>query len=417
MLPMKNAATSSPSSFLARLWLPRLLSSPFLAAAFTTGLVVWASIVAVSAFGARGAWRERVLFNSDFLFPAAFYHDLFVDGYGADGFQFSACTFVFPDVAAFFAVRALTGSTPAALVPWAGLLFVLLAGSAWMAGHAALPVGRARSWLPSALLALVAILLSDSSAHLFSNQTSEVFMPLSHNGALAAALVGFALVIGVMRSTTWMRMIALLLGLATVCGVLMLSDRWFGIWFSAPIAVSLVGCRILVPSPANDSSLISVRRSLFVLMAIAIGSVIGLSAIPLVVGISGDGMNQYLDAGFSLAKLGSRLQAFVVLLWSEVLLGNLLVIAGLLWQPVAFAVVVSLSCALPTPGNRIRRGIRHLGSRVFTTRCGRDSAGRASRFPGFGGFASARCSGGRPGETAGTGRRWFAVRCRRSRCR
>ncbi len=308
---------------------------PWLLALGAAVLVAFSVRHAVRALADDSSQRDLILGNSDFLFPPAVYQDVMVDGYGVRSIQWSAATFAFPDVATYFAVRPFFDRAGQALVPWLGLLFAVLVLSAWGAGRQAVPP-PARAWLPAAMLGWVAVYLADQSRGLFQSQSAELLFPDSHNGALAGVFLGFALAVGFLGAATTRGRAAWLIGLTVLCAVMTFSDRWFGVWFAAPLGFTLAAARVLLPSRSGG---VTVRAAAALLAATAVGCGLGLVAIKQLLGGGEDPVKNYWGDGLRWAGLGSRAAWLAGAAWGQVREGNLLVAAGAAWYPVAAVVV------------------------------------------------------------------------------
>ena len=296
-----------------------------------------ASVGAVRALNDSRTRRDLILFNADFFYPAALYHDRFVDDLPLNGFQFSAATFAVPDVAGFFAVRATVGSTPKAMVAWVAVLGGIVVVSGWATGRAVLPA-NARRWLPGVLLGGSAIYLADLGLRLFATDAVELLRPLSHNGALAGTLLAFAFGVGMFRSRTVTPLMACVFGMMAVCAGMMASDRWFGFWFAAPFGVAVAGTWAM-RTPADGGP--TIGRSAGVLLTIAVGCLIGLGVLTVVLRSHGDAAYLYWKGLPERSRLVLRVAVLVVRTLNEVRVGNVLVIAGVSWWAASGGVVLA----------------------------------------------------------------------------
>lgn len=285
-------------------------------------LLALAVALAVRTLADPRAERDEFLFNADFLSPAALYQDVFVTGHGWRSFAVSPANFGVPDYVAYFAVRAVVGDTAAAVLPWAGLLFALLVLAAWAAMRQTLPPPARRSGRLVLGLWLAAY-FAVNALHLFHSQARELLMPVSHAGALTLALLGFAVSLRYHAATPQGRVGWWLL-LAAVCVPGFFSDRWLGFWLAVPLAVAQLGRPL--------------RPAVGVLAAVAAGAAGGLWLLRRFTGPT-DAMDGFWT-GFLWDGLADRAARLARVLGEEIAAGNVLVLAGLAWQPVAAAVVV-----------------------------------------------------------------------------
>jgi hypothetical protein len=196
-------------------------------------LALAASLWAVYAGLGSAPGRADFLFDSDGLFLPALYEDLFVDGYPWSGWRFPPAPYYFPDMAAFFALRAAIPSLPWAVLAYAALqLLLLVAGlhavsSAWLGGR-----HRAAQGLLTLAVALLAQLYA--AGHF---RPLEFFVVSAHHGGAAClAFAGLALLLHLL-SRPWrpwsLGALALLGALAAA------SDKVFLAMFTGPALAAL----------------------------------------------------------------------------------------------------------------------------------------------------------------------------------
>src|SRR5262249_37349084 len=136
-----------------RLRRPRMRAKP--------GSLIWyVAALALVAVAAADLYRtlqdERSdltrMYNSDTLFSASLYEDLFVDGFSWEGWSFGTEAYLFPDVLLYFAARAVTGKAAAAVFLFGALQFGLLVAAVLFLLRSA----RGRCGLVGGLAVLVA---------------------------------------------------------------------------------------------------------------------------------------------------------------------------------------------------------------------------------------------------------------------
>lgn len=207
-----------------------------------TRLAPWAALglLALGLAAGRHALRtsrdglDGLLYNADYLSPAALYQDLVVDGYPLAGYQFSAATFAVPDQAAYFAARAACGSHAVAMPVWVAGLFLLLTAAGVWAGCELLP-DRRRA-VTTTVLGGAACYLAGNAAAGFVHPHNDLLLPVWHTGALTVTLVGLAATARLARGRrvwAWSPL------LAAVTAAGLFSDRFVGLYFAAPAAAGV----------------------------------------------------------------------------------------------------------------------------------------------------------------------------------
>lgn len=287
-----------------------------------------------TADSSKVATYQSWLIDSDLCWPAVLYQDVIRDGYSLRTFQFSAVTFWFPDVACFFAIRAVVGSAGEAIVIWAWAVFLLVVlAAAWMTRTFA--DGPARGYalaLVASLGAIYAGYIASFSFQTFAQQ--QFLLPLYRPGTLACLFAALALTGGVVRrGGLWQH-----LALAVLCTLAVFSDRLFGVWFTVPVILAVVACRLLIGANGNDSNFpVAWSRVGSLALAVGAGSLLGHFAILTFPTDTVDPLANYFT-GVVWKDSFNRLVLFGNVLWAEIIDGNALVIAAAVWYPVCAAV-------------------------------------------------------------------------------
>jgi hypothetical protein len=260
-------------------------------------------------------------YNPDYISPAALYQDVVGGGCSLRTYQFSAATFAVPDVATYVAVRAVVGDTAPAVLAWEALLFMLLAGSGAAAAAAVTP-RPARPLVWPAVLCWVAFYLAVVARQFFYTNSLDLLLPVYHNGAVALSLLGVACVV---RGSASVHRQRWLTALAVLCFLATFSDRLFGLYFAAPVALALVGLRLGRRPHAEGSW----PKIIALLLAVALGCGAALVALRLCLG-GVDPLGNYWS-GVVWRGAGSRLRVLLTLTAGEVRNGNVLVLAAAGW--------------------------------------------------------------------------------------
>lgn len=276
--------------------------------------------------------------TADFLYPAALYDDVFVTGYSLRGFQCSAATFAVPDVLLYVPIRAVAGSTGAALMPWHAACFFALVISAWyaLAGFAA---PRARPWVGPALGCVTAAFLAAQAAQFLRTDARHFLYPDCHTGAQTLAFLSLGLLARYTRDGDRWRLAAL----AAVSLVAAFSDRLYAVYFAVPAFAALGLVRLL----ARELRL-TWRRDLASVAAVAMGCLAGLALLKWLPspGLGADPLDNYWQ-GIDAAGLGPRARHLAGAVAAQLGRGDALVAAGVGWL---------LAAALGLAVGPVRRG-------------------------------------------------------------
>ena len=278
--------------------------------------------------------------TADFLYSATVYDDLFVTGYPAGGFQWSAATFAVPELLLYVPIRAAAGSTGAALMPWQAACFLALVLAAWSALTACAPP-KSRPWVGPALCVVTAAFLAIQAAQFLRTESRHFLYPDLHTGAQALAFVSLGLVARYLRRGTRWRVA--LLALVACAGAF--SDRLYAVYFAVPAFSALGLARLLAPRET-----LTWRRILTAAAAVALGCVAGLLLLKRLPspGMGADALENYWQ-GVDAADVGTRLRHLAIAAWAQLIEGNPLVAAACAWPvAAAFTLVVGrrdLFCA------------------------------------------------------------------------
>jgi len=180
-------------------------------------------------------------FDSDTLYPAAFYQDVVVDGMSWTTFKYSAATDWFPDFLIYFTVRPFTANTAQAIILCSCLFFILqLGGYIAIARKVAMPSERnARMYMALMMGALFLLLCSQSG--MIDKRFRLPIVFTYHGGSLICMLYGLAIVLHLVLAPVWLarhRLGLALLGLIVM--LCMASDRLLLMQFVAPAIGSLM---------------------------------------------------------------------------------------------------------------------------------------------------------------------------------
>lgn len=296
--------------------------------AVCAGVQTWRTYADPRAFG--GA--DPILpYNADFLAAAALYEDVVVDGYGIRNFKFSACTFAVPDVATYFAVRAVTGSVRTALVPWQFVLFALLVTAGGFAGASCLPPD-ARRWVWPGVLMWAAGYLAYTCGDFLTGHSRDLLLPAWHNGAQVCGFVALGLTARFTRASTRRTRAGLVLGLFGVSAAAAFSDRLYGLYFAAPAVAALAAVRLLIRPAGGRVPPVTWTRWAVVAAAVGAGCGVGLFGLRLTEtpGTGPDPLAAYW-AGPETGNLAGRLANLGRVLVAEAAAGNVLILAAAVW--------------------------------------------------------------------------------------
>ncbi len=270
-----------------------------------------------------------VFFGSDVLYGAALYEDLIVDGYSLKTFQFSAATFWVPDVLIYFVWRTILGQVAPAVWATVASLFLLHIAAAVRFGRAVVGPAAARFVAPMLLLA-AGIYLAGSGLNWFQHHAErEFYLPGYHCGATLCAFFALASVVYAVRSPSrWALAGWHLAAVAGVTAVSAFSDRLFGIWFVGPVAIGLVGLKLL----GGDSGFTVTWRKLLTLgLAVGLGTAAGMAALKWFQTTAGDPISNYW-VGPQWDVFVRQLKLFVKLIAREIRGGNWLLASCVAWH-------------------------------------------------------------------------------------
>lgn len=267
-------------------------------------------------------------YDPDYLTPAALYEDLVVDNYSLRGFKFSAATFAFPDVTTYFATRAIVGETSRAVIVWEGVLFAVLVGSAWT-GAVGLTPRRARPYMLPAILCCATFYVGYNARQFFTTASVDLLLPVSHTGAQACGFLGLFLTALALRASGWCR-IGHLAMLTSLSFVATFSDRLFGLYFAAPLVLTLAAIWLASRLTRGTSSTITWRGVAAVSFAVAMGCGAAAGLLKALQGPASDPMKHYWTEVMG-NGLPARAQALGWDLIEEAASGNVLVLSAFGW--------------------------------------------------------------------------------------
>ena len=272
---------------------------------------------------------QAVFFGSDVLYGASLYDDLFLDGYSMKSFQFSAATFWVPDLAIYFTWRTILGSVAPAMWATVLTLFLFHLGAAVRFGRSLVGVTGSRFVGPLVVLT-GGIYLGISVLNNFAHQEErEIYLPGYHGGAALLAYLAFAAVVRVGRSPNrWGIVPSHLASIVVVTVAAVVSDRFYGLWFVGPVAVGVIGTKLL----ARDESFPLTWRKVLVLgTAVALGTAAGMALLKWVLSTAGDPITNYW-VGANWGAFLDQLELFARLIVGECSNGNWLTISCVLWN-------------------------------------------------------------------------------------
>ncbi len=306
-----------------------------------TRLAPWAALglLALGLAAGRHALRtsrdglDGLLYNADYLSPAALYQDVVIDGYPLAGYQFSAATFAVPDQLGYFAARAACGSHAVAMPVWVAGLFLLQVAAGVWAGCELLPDRRR---------AVTAVVLSGSACYLAGNAAAglvhphnDLLLPVWHTGAFTLTLLGLAATARLARAR---RVWGWAVALAAVTAAGLFSDRFVGLYFAAPAAAGVAAWWL--------GGRLTGRRLLLWSAVVAGGGLAGLLALRAFQG-PGDPIGNYWKPP-DLGRLAGRTVLLGQVLWQELTGGNVLLGGAAVWYARCVAAAAGW-LARPTP--------------------------------------------------------------------
>ena len=308
-------------------------SSPFRMGAWLPGGLAWLGLVLslvllylrLSAEDPSIVWR--VWLSSDTLYPVNVFTDVFHDGYGISGWRFSIAPCWFPDLVATGLFLALTGNVVLATL-LAGFIQIVALVLLFKAFRVALGLPRQGAMGP--ILLLVAVLLTifvANHAGLTDVDVFQLFLPQSHVGSVCVALGGLALGIAIARregegrSAGW----TMVGGYVVLCVLGGMSNLLF------------------LPNALVPLTIVAVAFVLLRLMPRRAGALLLLGWPAAVVGIF---LNRTLfrvtdlaaQAGSSRARIRTALVVFTRGFFSNLLSGEPLHLAAVLWAVVCLVV-------------------------------------------------------------------------------
>ena len=213
-----------------------------------------------------GSTSLNSFFNSDTLYPAALYEDVFVDGYSVQGWTFASATAFYPDVLIYFAARAVTGSVSSAMVVSSATLVVLLLLAVRALLAVLLPVPDRRIH-DACLLCFGAVFLLLNAQASFGCLWICLPMVLTyHSGALICTIISWAILVRLWKPARWgWREEVLLMVLFGHVALSTFSDRWIIIHALAPGLATLLGAYLILPpqdvAPSAPRRLIAISAT------------------------------------------------------------------------------------------------------------------------------------------------------------
>lgn len=270
--------------------------------------------------------------TADFLYSATIYDDVFVNGYPMGGFQWSAATFAVPELLLYVPIRAVAGSTGAALMPWQAACFSALVLAAWSA-LAACASPRAKPWVGPAVCCVTAAFLALQAAQFLRTESRHFLYPDLHTGAQTLAFLSLGLVLHYMRSGARWRLTALMF--VALSGAF--SDRLYAVYFAVPAFSALGLARLFAPATG-----LTWRRILASAAAVALGCLAGLRLLKELPspGTGADALENYWQ-GVEAADVGTRAWHLLGTAWVQVERGNALVAEGLAWPVVTLMMTIT----------------------------------------------------------------------------
>ncbi len=283
------------------------------------GLLATAGVAGRSALRTSRDGLDGLLYNADYLSPAALYQDVVCDGYPLAGYQFSAATFAVPDQAVYFAARAASGSHAVAMPVWVGGLFLLLTAAGVWALAELLPCRR-RAAVTVGLTG-AAVYLAGNAAAGFTHPHNDLLLPVWHNGALTVALVGLAAGLRLVRAGGPMAAGGWAAAVAGVTAVGLFSDRFVGFYLILPTAAAMAA--------EWRAGRVPGRRLLGWLAATGGGGLAGLAALRAFQGAS-DPIGNYWQTP-DLSRLADRAALLAWVITGELRAGNPLLVGAAAW--------------------------------------------------------------------------------------
>jgi len=294
-------------------------------------------------------------FNSDTLYPAAFYQDVVIDGHSWKGFEFSSATDWYPDFLIYFSARAITGQTSQAMVVCSGVLFVLLlSGFVALSRTLTLPGERGKQTFLIMMLGVLMLLVNARSG--FMN--ARFHFPLIftyHSGSLICMVFGLAMVLALLRAPEWQRRHhGLLLMLFVNTWLCMASDRLLLMEFVCPAIGSVVAMRLF--------GLTTTKRLLAIAAVLTLSSLAGQQLLRLSQPAYKDLQIGSLPFSVENAVTGGKMLPRKW--WEHVLMGEGLHLLATMWMAMCFAHATIAGCQLlrgrPLPQSPAGRGMLFL---------------------------------------------------------
>ncbi len=174
------------------------------------------------------------LFNSDELYLAALYRDLFELGGRWSGWRLTPAPYFFPDMPLYFALHALSGSFVYATLLYAAAQVVLLVLATQFLVRTVAPPGAAALGQVVAVCGVAALLVAYGTGTFFAMQFSV--LNAIHFSVVLMSLVGLALALRTFRGGA--RFAPWLLG--AMCFLASASDGLFVVAFTVPAGLCLV---------------------------------------------------------------------------------------------------------------------------------------------------------------------------------
>ena len=258
---LKTMIPRAPATRASRFVTPRFLNAALQNAAALFLVAALAAAIFGSARFVNGA------LNADSLLPASFWWDALNQPAGLWHHQTARIPSLLPDMAAYGALFALTGSFAASTVAYGTLQLLLLVYAAGLliARLAGVPLASGTLVAASLLTAQGAVALNEGDW----NGLGAV-LPVFHTGPFALSILGLALA----RSLTQRSTPGLLAGLAATASLAFLSDMMLLVTFVGPVAIAAA----LLWAGGKLSRAALVR----ILAALAVGLALGALALRLI---------------------------------------------------------------------------------------------------------------------------------------
>ncbi len=199
-------------------------------------LARWLGLAALlSAFGLAPAVHAAMArINSDALYLAAMYRDLFVDRVGLAGWSPQPATSLFPDAPVFFVLRALLGHPGLAVGAHAAVVVLTMA-------LLATDLGRQAGVAPwSRRLAATAGACSIGLGAMYERMFDYAIYPAHHGASLVVGMGVLTLAAREIRAHR--PRVGVLVGIAILTGATAAFDRIFLLWCAVPIAGAVLCC-------------------------------------------------------------------------------------------------------------------------------------------------------------------------------